>query len=174
MRLANDIYVFPKFLTKTNCTHLTQIFNSSHPQPTPYLKPGSGKSVVDLKVKNRRDVLLSDSMTEIYGKRLLKKFAPPDTPLSFERFRVGCYSIGGVFTNHRDNDSPQTKTRAYGFVAAINDKSKYKGGDLIFPEIGLTARLPQGTAILFDASLLHGVNPVVSGTRLVLISFLSY
>ena len=58
-----------------------------------------------------------------------------------------------------------------GLVVALNDSKEYQGGDLVFPELGLNCRLPQGTAVVFDAGLLHGVTAVTQGRRLVLINF---
>lgn len=76
-----------------------------------------------------------------------------------------------MFKPHRDNDGIDISWRKYGLVIALNTSLDYRGGDLIFPEIGVIARLPAGTGVIFDAGLLHGVTEVTSGRRLVLISF---
>lgn len=139
----------------------------------------SGESV-DPVLKRRRDVTITDpeqlrALTGAVGRRLMpevqRAFAFRAT--RFEGFKVACYDTdsGGFFAAHRDNLTVATAHRVFGLSINLNDD--YDGGELTFPEFGRHRyRAPAGAAMVFSSALLHAVQPVIRGSRFVLLSFL--
>jgi predicted 2-oxoglutarate/Fe(II)-dependent dioxygenase YbiX len=88
-----------------------------------------------------------------------------------ERIKIACYSPGGYFRPHRDNQSPATAHRQFAVSLLLNDD--YEGGCLRFPEFGMGLyRANAGAAIVFRCSLLHEVTNVTAGQRFVVLTFL--
>ena len=63
---------------------------------------------------------------------------------------------------HRDD----IRGRKWSLVCPLSVPDTYQGGALVFPELGISVRAGAGTAIVFDAHLLHGVHPVTKGRSL--------
>ena len=70
---------------------------------------------------------------------------------------------------HIDDDSNGCK---YGIVGYLNDD--YEGGELVFPELGITVNPKEHNLILFPSYFMykHEVKPVISGTRYSLVTWL--
>lgn len=88
-----------------------------------------------------------------------------------EDYRVVCYdsAAAGYLGPHRDNPTEMTKHRLFTAVVALNDAEDYDGGELRFPEYAAEGyRLAKGAAVVWSASLLHEVRPVLAGRRYVL------
>ena len=88
-----------------------------------------------------------------------------------EDYRVVCYDSaqGGHLGPHRDNPTEMTRHRLFTAVVALNDAEDYDGGELCFPEYAAEGyRLAKGAAVVWSASLLHEVRPVLAGRRYVL------
>lgn len=171
----SKIQFLPKFLDDFDCQRLTKLFNENCPKHlSTHIPPGSTTPTVDSNVKKRFDLYLSEEDGKQFNQRWINWMAwKPwkSKRIKTEGMRIGQYLSDGFFKPHRDNDGPLVSSRLFGFVAAINYPWEYNGGNLVFPELGVTTRLNRGDAIVFDADILHGVSPVTSGSRLVLISF---
>lgn len=89
-----------------------------------------------------------------------------------ERYKIGAYSSEdqGFYNQHRDT-AKHLSFRRYSMSLSLS--SDYEGGLLQFPEYNNCAyRLPSRCAAVFPSPLLHGVTPVTSGRRFVMVSFL--
>jgi hypothetical protein len=134
---------------------------------------------VDPKQKIRRDCFLStvdcgpldtfilnsvDSVTK-------EKF---DIAIQYrERWKIGFYDgqEKGHYNLHTDIQGSM-EHRKLSFVIALSDPGAYEGGELYFPTLGQEFKLKKGSGIIFKPELLHGVKPVISGTRYTLLSFM--
>lgn len=140
---------------------------------------GERAEVTDIRRKRRRDHVVEDQallreLTQHIGSRvfpeLQKAFAFHAG--GFEGFKIGCYTAAdhGHFEAHRDNLSTGTAHRRFGLTVNLNED--HDGGELRFPEYGVTRYRPAaGEALLFSGSHLHEVLPVTRGERFVLLSF---
>jgi predicted 2-oxoglutarate/Fe(II)-dependent dioxygenase YbiX len=87
-------------------------------------------------------------------------------------YKISSYAAAdsGFFTTHRDNSDPGTLFRRFALSLALNDE--WSGGGICFPEYSSRPfQLPKGDAMVFPASLLHRVEPILEGERFVLLSF---
>ena len=90
-----------------------------------------------------------------------------------ERYKIGIYNgyDKGFYNPHRDTQGGM-EHRQISMVICLSNENEYEGGYLNFEELGHKFKFSKGDAIFFDSNILHGVEPVISGTRKVLISFL--
>jgi predicted 2-oxoglutarate/Fe(II)-dependent dioxygenase YbiX len=93
-----------------------------------------------------------------------------------ETYKVGCYrgGEGGFYKAHRDkyrgSKLKEQSYRQYSYTINLNDN--FDGGGIYFPEYSPDFyKVPKGGAIVFPSHLLHGVYPVRSGERYVLVCF---
>lgn len=139
-----------------------------------------GKSKVRLSAKRRTDVSVVDkeliaAIDQAFAKNLfpeLRKITGYDLKYR-ERYKLGCYFAedGGKFDKHRDTGDVSLAFRRYAISLLLNED--YDGGELVFPEYGNYGYKPRaGSACVFPTPLLHEVQPVRTGQRFVLISFL--
>lgn len=64
---------------------------------------------------------------------------------------------------HVDNDPIVSADVTHGVILYFNDD--YKGGEISYPELGIDFSPKSNTLLCHDASILHGVKPVIEGTR---------
>ena len=90
-----------------------------------------------------------------------------------ERWKVGHYAgkNNGFYIPHKDT-SGGMKHRIVSCVVMLSSPDQYTGGELVFPDYGKNLKLSQFSAVIFPSGILHGVNPVLSGTRQTLLSFM--
>jgi predicted 2-oxoglutarate/Fe(II)-dependent dioxygenase YbiX len=89
-----------------------------------------------------------------------------------DRILIARYDdTGGYFRRHRDNVARSVAFRQFAISINLNSE-EHEGGYLLFPEYNSHRYKPaRGTAIIFSASLLHEVTPVLKGRRYVLLTF---
>ena len=76
---------------------------------------------------------------------------------------------------HVDNPYSRYGRRDLSFTCFLSDEDSYKGGSLIIQTGGQETkefRLPPGQVVIYPSSMLHCVEPVVSGTRYVCVGWL--
>ena len=76
---------------------------------------------------------------------------------------------------HVDNPYSRYGRRDLSFTCFLSDEDSYKGGSLIIQTGGMETkefRLPPGQVVIYPSSMLHCVEPVVSGTRYVCVGWL--
>lgn len=64
---------------------------------------------------------------------------------------------------HPDGSPHNTPWREWASITYLNDD--YEGGEIYFPDIGLTYKPVAGTLLFFEGSLRHGVRAVAQGVR---------
>jgi len=91
-------------------------------------------------------------------------------PRSHNPYKVLKYEIGGKFENHIDDGGGNF--RRVSTVYYLNDN--YEGGELCFPQFDIELKPKAGDMIIFPSSYVysHSVNPVISGTRFSIASWL--
>lgn len=88
-------------------------------------------------------------------------------------YKIRCYSSSdqGFFAAHRDNTDVGSLFRKFALSVCLNEG--WQGGGLCFPEYSSEpVSLATGDALVFPVSLMHGVEPIKSGERYVLLSFM--
>ena len=92
-----------------------------------------------------------------------------------ERWRLLYYNGDNDEKAFRDEHTDWTHFschRRMSIIIGISDPSEYEGGELIFKNNNLKYKLGKGSAVIFDAKLVHEVLPVTKGKRYVLQAFL--
>lgn len=101
----------------------------------------------------------------------------------WEPAQILSYGVGGHYIPHVDAETlykddigldmwEKTLDRDLSLVYFLNDD--FEGGDLIFPDLNLSIKPQAGTLVCFpsDHNFVHGVNPVTSGRRYTLVTWL--
>ncbi len=71
---------------------------------------------------------------------------------------------------HTDGGNPDDQRKiVFGVAIYLNDD--FKGGELIYPDLGLSVTPKAGSMVIHDASLKHQVFPVVDGQRYSITTF---
>lgn len=92
-------------------------------------------------------------------------------PTKRESYVVSRYDAAdeGHLRPHRDCATPETRHRRFTVSVMLND-GEFEGGRLRFREYGdQLYHVPNGTAIVWSAALLHELTPVTEGSRFVLV-----
>jgi predicted 2-oxoglutarate/Fe(II)-dependent dioxygenase YbiX len=141
----------------------------------------SGNTYDGPQIKRRSDTPIQDRALFAMVKTRVERRVFPEVLKAFqceiarmEMPRIGCYdsAVLGEFKRHRDNTTPYTAHRK--FALSINLNSGYEGGAVGFPEYGRSVYSPApGGGVVFSCSLLHEAQPVTSGRRFGLFTFLT-
>ena len=133
-----------------------------------------GSEVKDKKIRDACDVVFSSndpvriSLGKYFTRQLLNyvelfKFRSLNTSELFPEICVVSYKNQKGYLPHVDAFRPyneRRETRFISIVAYLNDD--YVGGDVYFPEIGVSFKPKKGSCLVFpsDDLFLHGVKPV--------------
>lgn len=176
------VLLLPGVLEPDLCRHLMEVFDRDGGRPTGFMQDDGEKSMerFDDDWKCRRDIMLSDPRLVAGVRARIGRRVCPEIKRAFqfivsrtERDLIACYDAeaGGHFGPHRDDVGVSVAHRRFALSIPLNDD--FDGGELSFPEYGPQGyKAAPGTAIVFSASLLHGVSPVARGRRYVFLSFL--
>lgn len=86
----------------------------------------------------------------------------------YKRGFMGSMADGASLQEHSDDDDlyagRRKNERHYSGLLFLTDD--YEGGELSFPEFDLKVKPPARGLVLFKGSIHHGVDPVISGTRI--------
>ena len=156
-------------------------------QATVINRDDDGKDTNVEKIKNRNTLWYD--IPEEQGKKLelaisqmYSKFCVPKYHCEFNKYEpcqfLG-YPVGGHYVEHNDGETFNNKTgkwercidRDVSFLFYLNDQ--YGGGELEFPELGLTIKPKKGMMIAFPSykEFTHKVHPVTWGHRYTLVSW---
>lgn len=99
---------------------------------------------------------------------------------SFEDIQFLSYPVGGHYVVHNDseyfnddlNKWERVAPRDISVIMYLNDN--FEGGELEFPELGLTIKPQRGLIITFPSycEFAHGVKPVIKGERNALVTWI--
>jgi hypothetical protein len=79
------------------------------------------------------------------------------------------YKSGGHYVPHTDAGADEFENRYFTVLCYLNHN--FKGGKTCFPSLNYAATPEAGRAIIFPASYLHCAEPVMSGEKLILLSW---
>ncbi len=163
------------FINYIRCREYLELYRLGMPRPRSY------QGIVDENTR-RCDFVELDQFTEDFV-RLITEHAEDffGTPISRTLSHTPvmyCYPPGVGFVAHHDGVTPIEIERAQynrqpviggdlTLILFLNDPSEYAGGDLYFPEIGVSFKPTAGAAIIFPATeaFIHGVQGVSRGNR---------
>lgn len=176
MDLRAPVLLVDNVFTPDQCEHIIAHFNSRTSTQ------GKVGDRVNTASKIRDDVFLTaDESREIDEITLQSLLPEMQRVFGFvgthrETYKIGCYKggDGGFYRPHRDKyRGPKLKEQSYRqYSYTINLNDDFEGGGIYFPEYSPDFyKVPKGGAIVFPSHLLHGVYPVTSGERYVLVCF---
>ena len=99
-------------------------------------------------------------------------------PRRFARLVLSKTTAGGGYGLHVDNPfmrGPEGEVRTdVAFTLFLSDIADYEGGELVIEEAGMarTLKLPLGDMVLYPATNLHRVAPVIRGERLACVGWI--
>lgn len=84
------------------------------------------------------------------------------------------YAAGEGYGSHVDNAWMGNNRSDLSFTLALSDPSDYQGGDLVLESSTGedTFRLPAGHTLVYPSTMLHRVEPVTAGERLVVVGWI--
>jgi predicted 2-oxoglutarate/Fe(II)-dependent dioxygenase YbiX len=140
------------------------------------MKDGNENSI-DASVRSA-DVLMPAQAPEIFGpleSRLaeaVKVIASALTQMQLTptKPQIVRYRPGQYYHPHRDNSGERSRRRYISLVCFLNDD--FEGGATYFSDLQAGARVPPGSAILFQSGRLHAGAPVTNGEKFVLVLWL--
>lgn len=181
-RAPAPILVLPDVFEPELCRHLVDVFDRDGGKETGFMQDVDGKPVerFDQGWKRRRDIMLSHPPLVAGIRARIGRRVCPEIKKAFqfmvsrtERDLIARYDAdeGGRFLPHRDDVGASVAHRRFAMSIPLNDD--FDGGELAFPEYSLQSSKPAcGTAVVFSASILHGVSPVTRRARYVFLTFL--
>lgn len=84
------------------------------------------------------------------------------------------YEVGMSYGRHTDNALMGGLRSDVSFTLFLNEPNEYEGGELVIESADAeqSYKLPAGSAIAYPSTSLHRVDPVISGTRLVVVGWI--
>jgi peroxiredoxin len=176
------VLMIPNVFEDFFCEELIEGFTKFGGEESGFILEQNGKTVVqvDHQHKHRKDWLIDDDRVIRRIRQRMQRRLVPEILKAFqfsvtrmERYLVACYDgkSGGHFSAHRDNATKGDAHRRFSVTINLNIGG-YDGGDLVFPEFGMTGyQPPTGGACVFSSSLLHETRPVTGGTRYCFVPF---
>lgn len=170
----NDYYVLIKKLYSSE--DISLILNKANNKKESDSKVGNRVSKEN---KIRKDVFFSQSesneMDNIYFYKI-QKIVKENFKLTLkyrESYKIGTYyhDEKGFYIPHTDTQGTM-QHRKISIVICLSKMDKYEGGIFKFINLKKDFKFDIGDIIIFDSNILHGVEPVTSGKRQVLVSFM--
>ena len=95
-------------------------------------------------------------------------------PVRIHSLRFSRSGVGEGYGRHVDNAFMAGGRSDLSFTVALSDPASFEGGDLVLesPAGEEAIRLPAGHAIVYPSTLLHRVDPVQQGERLVAVGWI--
>jgi len=153
-KIAEDVYEIENFLDQSELKDILNIINNTTVED--WLDPNSegtiwhDKSFFLYDYQDLCNKIVFDKVNYIFP-----SYFYCEKELKVSRFRKG-----DQIKNHRDNDTtPKGYYLGYGLVIYYNDD--YLGGELDYPELGITIKPKAGSALLHGGEVMHGSLPVL-------------
>jgi PKHD-type hydroxylase len=95
-------------------------------------------------------------------------------PVQLHNLRFSRCGVGEGYGRHVDNAYMAGGRADLSFTLFLSDPDHYRGGELVLEDPGgdHAVRLPAGHALVYPSSLLHRVEPVAEGERLVAVGWI--
>ena len=170
----SDCYVLIEKLYSSE--NISLILDKANNKGESYSKVGNR---VGKEKKIRKDVFFSQSeskeMDKIYFNKIQKIVKENFNliPKYRETYKLGTYYSDekGFYIPHTDTQGGM-QHRKISIVICLSKIDDYEGGIFKFINLKKDFKFDVGDTIIFDSNILHGVQPVTSGKRQVLISFM--
>jgi hypothetical protein len=171
--MTKPYVLLEEVISQGECAALLDFFESNE-QPDP--RPGWGfcpisnmHSYLDGKIELDRvepEVLPLLRVIDVARDHFLSTYTMHNV-FEYKRGFMGSMRDGARLQEHSDDDDLYSGRRKnekhYSGLLFLTDS--YEGGELLFPEFGDKLKPPARSLVLFRGSHHHGVNPVLSGTR---------
>lgn len=174
--------IYPHAFSPTLCEGLMRYFETRPSRESGRMvarDDGTIEERINPVFKSRRDVSIAqiDPAARSIERALAPVIAAARAAFSvdvafLERHLIARYDAdeNGHFADHVDNFLPGTTHRQVALSVVLNED--YENGQMVLPHLGIRARPPAGSAILFECSELHRVNMVTRGRRYAYLTFL--
>ena len=145
--------------------------------------------VINKNIRDTQEVQLSESIVALLARierSIVATYINPFYAVEVrdsEPWQILSYGVGGHYIPHVDAETlykdesgldmwEKTLDRDVSVVCFLNED--FEGGELVFPEFGLTVQPKAGTLVCFpsDHNFIHGVNPVRVGTRFTAVTWM--
>lgn len=89
-------------------------------------------------------------------------------PAAFARIMISRYGAGMAYGDHVDAPYIEGQRTDLSFTLFLSDPDAYEGGELVIQSAGAedSIKLPAGALVLYPATNVHRVAPVLSGERI--------
>ena len=174
----NDNYLLIKKLYSSE--DISLLLDKANHKNEYYSKVGNaGRARVGKEKKIRKDVFFSlresKEIDNIYFYKI-QKIVKENFKLTLkyrEKYKIGTYYSDekGFYIPHTDTQGTK-QHRKISIVICLSKIDDYEGGIFKFINLKKDFKFDIGDTIIFDSKILHGVEPVTSGKRQVLISFM--
>jgi hypothetical protein len=160
-KLAEDVYEIENFLDNSELSQMLETINGAK-EPDWY---------DTTYINNEEDFWYGKSLFlgerhKISKTAILDKinFIFPSYFYCDQQIKISRFKQNEVIGKHRDNDTtPKGYYLGYGVVVYYNDN--YLGGEIDYPEIGITIKPKAGSALLHGGEVMHGSLPVLSNSQ---------
>jgi len=157
-KIAENVYEIENFLDKSEIKEILNIINNADVEEW-YDKNSAGTMWYD------KSLFLHDHK-ELGKKIIFDKIDYIFTSYFYceKELKISRYKKGDQIKNHRDNDTtPKGYYLGYGLVIYYNDN--YLGGEIDYPELGITIKPKAGSALMHGGEVLHGSLPVLDNVE---------
>jgi PKHD-type hydroxylase len=163
------MFVIQKLLTSEQITEIKEALKGAEWQD------GKLTTSHDLKdVKSNKQILEKDVIEKV-EKALLASPAFRNSVLlkGFCKTMIVKYEKDMHYGTHSDAWIQNGRRADFSFTLFLNDKDDYEGGELIIEEMGMEKRikLDSGSLLVYPSTVLHRVNKVTNGVRLVAVGW---
>ena len=156
-KLAEDVYEIENFLNESELKDILKIIKSAKEED--WLDKAY--------IKNESDFWYGKSLFFDRDNTLLRKAILDKIDYIFSSYfwcekevKISRFKQQHFIGQHRDNDTtPEGYYLGYGIVIYFNDN--YLGGELEYPELGITIKPKAGSALIHGGEVLHGSLPVI-------------
>lgn len=157
-KLAKDVYEIENFLNSLELKSMLDIINEANEDrwhDKNYIDDENsfwyGKSLFLGESNNFCQTAIFDKVDYIF----------PSYFYCEREIKISRFKENESIRQHRDNDTtPQGYYLGYGIVIYYNDD--YLGGEISYPELGVTIKPKAGSALLHGGEVMHGSLPVLS------------
>lgn len=128
------------------------------------------------KIKHNRQILDKDTIATIERAVAQSSFVRNSLLLKqFCRVMIVKYEKEMHYGTHSDASVQNGKRADFSFTIFLNDKEDYKGGELVLEDKGKEnkVKLDAGDIVIYPSTVLHKVNKVTEGTRLVAVGWVT-